>query len=165
MDTMSRDTTATLDADQTSSPTESEADRRISALARQTTLYVCVNCKGAVSDENLMNPAGQANPDEPRAGVRLLDALSAAQSDDDPVTIVGVECLSNCKRSCTVALASEGRWTYVYGDLDPAASVDDILAGAALYARSEDGIVPWRERPAIFKKGVIARIPPLRPLA
>jgi predicted metal-binding protein len=164
---MSRDTTAALDADPVHSPAEAEAeaDRRKSALARGTTLYVCVTCRGAVSDENLMNPAGQANPDEPSAGVRLFDALAAARSDDDPVAIVGVECLSNCNRACTVALASEGRWTYVYGDLDPAASVGDILAGAALYARSQDGIVPWRERPAIFRKGVVARIPPLRPLA
>ena len=160
---MFKDPTVTRDADTVNSPTE--AERRESALSRKTTLYVCVTCKGAVSNENLVTHDGQAKPDEPRAGMRLFDALAAsARSEDDPVAIVGVECLSNCKRACTVALASEGRWTYVYGDLDPASSVGDILAGAALYAASDDGIVPWRERPTVFRKGVVARIPPLRPL-
>ena len=32
--------------------------------------------------------------------------------------------------------------------------------GAARYAATADGLVPWRERPTIFRKGVIARIPP-----
>ena len=71
-----------------------------------------------------------------------------------------VECLSVCKRPCTVAVASDDRWTYVYGDMDPAASAETILAGLAAYAATPDGIVPWRERPAEFRKGVIARIPP-----
>ena len=42
-----------------------------------------------------------------------------------------VECLSVCKRPCTVAVASADRWTYVYGDMDPAASAETILAGLA----------------------------------
>ena len=37
----------------------------------------------------------------------------------------------------------------------------DILAGAAAYAATEDGLVPWRERPVIFRKQSLARIPPL----
>jgi predicted metal-binding protein len=37
----------------------------------------------------------------------------------------------------------------------------DILAGAAAYARTTDGLVPWRERPVIFRKQSLARIPPL----
>jgi predicted metal-binding protein len=39
--------------------------------------------------------------------------------------------------------------------------VPDILAGAAAYGASTDGIVPWRERPIIFRKQSLARIPPL----
>jgi predicted metal-binding protein len=74
-----------------------------------------------------------------------------------------VECLSVCKRPCTVAVSSPGRWTYVYGDLDPASAAETILAGAALYARTPDGIVPWRERPEALRKGVVARIPPFPP--
>ena len=35
------------------------------------------------------------------------------------------------------------------------------MRGAALYAGSDDGIPPWRARPEIFRKNVIARTPPL----
>jgi predicted metal-binding protein len=40
----------------------------------------------------------------------------------------------------------------------------DILAGAAAYAASPDGLVPWRSRPEIFRKQSLARIPPIASL-
>ena len=72
-----------------------------------------------------------------------------------------IECLSVCKRPCTVALAAPGKWTYVVGDLTREAHVEDIVIAARLYAASPDGIVPWRERPLSFRKGVVSRTPPL----
>ncbi len=56
--------------------------------------------------------------------------------------------------------------TYVVGDLESPASdlpghVDEILAAATAYAKTDNGIVPWKERPATFRKGVISRIPPV----
>jgi predicted metal-binding protein len=116
-----------------------------------TTLHVCVTCL-----------AGEDRETAPRAGRRLHDALADAQrrQDEPPrFRIVEAECLSNCNRGCSVALTGPGRWSYVYGDLGDV-SVDDILAGASRYATTKDGLVPWRERPTIFRKGVIARIPP-----
>jgi predicted metal-binding protein len=98
----------------------------------------------------------------PRAGRRLHDGLVEAlrRRDDLPsFRIVEVECLSNCDRGCSVALSGPGRWSYIYGDLTETA-VDDLIAGAARYAATTDGLVPWWERPMIFRKGVIARIPP-----
>jgi predicted metal-binding protein len=115
------------------------------------TLHVCVTCL-----------AGEDRETVPRAGRRLHDGLVAAlrRHDAPPgFRIVEAECLSNCNRGCSVALSGPGRWSYVYGDLGEA-SVDDLLAGAARYAATTDGLVPWRERPTIFRKGVIARIPP-----
>jgi predicted metal-binding protein len=115
------------------------------------TLYVCVTCL-----------AGEDRETVPRAGRRLHDALSDAQRRQDELPnfrIVEAECLSNCNRGCSVALTGPGRWSYVYGDLGEA-SVDDLLTGASRYASTKDGLVPWRERPVIFRKGVIARIPP-----
>ena len=115
------------------------------------TLYVCVTCL-----------AGEDRETVPRAGRRLHDGLLEAQSrQDDPpdFRIVEAECLSNCNRGCSVALSGPGRWSHVYGDLGQA-SVDDLLTGASRYAAIKDGLVPWRERPTIFRKGVIARIPP-----
>nr|WP_249780860.1 DUF1636 domain-containing protein [Bradyrhizobium sp. dw_78] len=115
------------------------------------TMHVCVTCL-----------AGKDRETVPRAGRRLYDALAEAQRRQDTppgFRIVEAECLSNCNRGCSVALSGPGRWSYVYGDLNLAA-VDDLLAGASRYATTEDGLVPWRERPTIFRKGVIARIPP-----
>jgi predicted metal-binding protein len=117
----------------------------------ETTLYVCVTCL-----------AGEDRETVPRAGRRLHDALADAHARQDvppSFRIVEAECLSNCNRGCSVALSGPGRWSYVYGDLGEA-SVDDLLTGASRYAATRDGLVPWRERPAIFRKGVIARIPP-----
>ena len=152
-------------------PAAGHARERIDHAAT-TTLYVCLTCRTFPGDPVPGNEAVSAvaadaapSPDQPRPGQRLFEALGrakAADGIDGDVEIVGVECLSNCKRSCTIALAGEGRWTYVYGDMHPEESVNDILAGARLYAASEDGVVPWRERPTIFRKNVIARIPPLR---
>ena len=116
-------------------------------------LYVCTTCRAPddVSDE----PAA-------RGGARLARALeSEARSRGADIEIVPVECLSVCKRPGTVALAAPGKWTYVIGDLDPGTSAPAILDGAALYALSPDGIVPWRERPQAFRKGVVSRVPPL----
>jgi len=45
--------------------------------------------------------------------------------------------------------------------MDPEAHVEDILSGAAAYAATADGLVAWRERPQIFRKQSLARIPPM----
>jgi predicted metal-binding protein len=121
-----------------------------------TTLHVCVTCR-----------AGEEGDATVRPGRRLYDALIDAQhrqEDAASFRIVEVECLSNCSRGCSAALTGPGRWSYIYGDLNET-SVDDLLTGAARYAATSDGLVPWRERPTIFRKGVIARIPPfVRPV-
>ncbi|WP_430912780.1 DUF1636 family protein [Methylobacterium sp. sgz302541] len=115
------------------------------------TLYVCTTCRA------------EGDASEPRAGARLLSSLSEALAERPAagIRIEPVECLSVCKRACTVAVASPGRWTYVYGDLDPATSAATILDGIGLYADTPDGIVPWKARPQAFKSGVVARVPPL----
>lgn len=112
----------------------------------RTTVLVCVNCRAeGETDEGA------------RAGRRLHDALAARAADD--VRVVGVECLSVCKRPVTLGFASVDKWTYLYGDFD-AGQVDEILETARLYGIAEDGLIPWKSRPTAFKKGVVARIPP-----
>jgi predicted metal-binding protein len=118
------------------------------------TLHVCVTCRAGEE--------GQEDQATPRAGRRLHDALAEALRRQDGAPrfrIAEVECLSNCDSGCSAALTGPGRWSYIYGNLSEA-SVDDLLLGASRYAATEDGLVPWRERPTIFRKGVIARIPP-----
>ena len=87
----------------------------------------------------------------------------ARRSRDAPkVRVEAVECLSVCKRPCTIAVSGPGRWTYIYGDLSADTSVETILDGLRRYAATSDGLVPWRERPEAFRKGVVARIPPFK---
>lgn len=110
-------------------------------------LLVCTTCRLPGSD-----------PAAPRAGAALAARLAAAPPAG--VRIAPVECLANCARGCTVALRGAGRWTYVYGDLDPDRDLAQLLQGAAKYRAAPDGLVPWRERPEHFRKHCIARIPP-----
>jgi predicted metal-binding protein len=115
----------------------------------RATLYVCMTCK-----------AGQPVPEgDVPPGAQLHAALTAGDAPDG-VAIVPVECLSACSQGCSVALSKPGAWGYVYGRLT-ADHATDILDGAARYAASENGLVPWRERPEIFRKQSVARIPPL----
>ncbi len=110
-------------------------------------LHVCTTCRGVA-----------AEPVEPRPGTRLHQALESGPLPDG-VELRAVECLSACSQGCSVALSAPGKWTYVYGRLGPE-DADDILTGAAAYAATADGLVPWRERPTIFRKQSLARVPP-----
>jgi predicted metal-binding protein len=114
------------------------------------TIFVCVSCRRRLGDG--------AEFDEPGRG--LAETLKA-RLHGDSVAVTPVECLAVCKRPCTVALVGADKWTYLIGDLDPEAHIDEIVAAAKSFAASENGIVPWRERPASFRKGVIARVPPM----
>jgi predicted metal-binding protein len=112
------------------------------------TLHVCTTCKAG-------EPVLEGDP---RPGAHLHAALVAQGAPAD-VRIVAVECLSACNTGCAVALSMPGGWSYVYGRL----TLDDvpaILEGAAKYAATTDGVVPWRDRPTVFRKQSIARIPP-----
>lgn len=120
-----------------------------SSMGRATvTVFICITCRGKGNDAE-------------RPGGRLFDALAARLGSHGNVAIKPVECLAVCKRPCTVAMAAAGKWTCVVGDLDPESHADDVVAMALRYAASEDGIVPWRDRPQSFRSGIVSRIPPL----
>lgn len=119
------------------------------------TLLVCTTCRKALAAGE--DSAGVV--DEPRPGAVMLRTLAYAPLPEG-VTLRGVECLSACSNGCAVALTGPGRWSYVYGNLDPALHAEAILAGAASYAATPDGLVPWRQRPEIFRKQSLARLPP-----
>ena len=112
-------------------------------------LHICMTCKAGL-------PVLEG---EACQGALLYAAISALPAPDG-VEIVGVECLSACNTGAAVALSQPGAWSYVYGRMSPD-NAADILAGAAAYALTADGLVPWRERPVIFRKQSLARIPPL----
>lgn len=117
----------------------------------KSVLFVCTTCRSQTDKSDTM----------PRPGARLLERLQAEETPPG-LEIRGVECLSACNNGCSIALSAPGKWHYVYGLMEPELHAADILDGAAKYAESEEGIVPWRERPQIFRKQVISRIPPMK---
>ena len=122
--------------------------------AAPVVVYVCTTCRRA-EDE----------PETPRAGARLAAALADAPATAG-VAVLGVECLANCKRGPSAAMARDGGWSYVFGGLDPAADgAAALLEGARLLAEAPDGLMPWRGRPEALKRGMVARVPPRRPAA
>ena len=129
-------------------PSDAEATASVGA----TFVYVCVTCRA----EGEVTP-----PLEARAGLRLHDALLAELGPRSGISVVPVECLSVCRRPCTVSFAARGKWTYVYGDLPADGAAPIVAAAARLYAAAPDGLVPWKLRSDPIKKGVVSRVPPL----
>jgi predicted metal-binding protein len=120
----------------------------------ETTLFVCVTCREKAVD-GVQNELA-------RPGARLLAAINAApDARRESLAVQPVECLSNCNRACTVAVAASGKWTYVIGALDPDVHADDVLAFALLHRAHEAGLPAWRERPEYIRKNTISRVPPL----
>ncbi len=117
------------------------------------TIHVCTACRRARADL----PEGYDQP-----GLALAEALAERLlAKGSTIPVVPVECLAVCKRPCTIALSADGKWTYLIGDLDTDTHLDEIVGAAEAYATSANGIVPWKERPQSFRKGVVARVPPL----
>lgn len=137
----------------TETETLSEGRTVQSSTEHGCTIHVCTVCRRRREDL----PDGY---DQPGAALALAlgERLNQAQ---DGVTVVTAECLAVCKRPCTIALAADGKWTYLIGDLDIDTHLDEIVGAARSFAASANGIVPWKERPASFRKGVVARVPPL----
>jgi len=110
-------------------------------------IYVCVTCRHA------------GEPDvEPRPGALLADATEQAAAGTE-VEVRRLRCLANCTRGPSAAMRCNGSWTYVFGGLDPT-NADALVAGVKLLAGASDGILPWRGRPEILKRALIARVPP-----
>ncbi|MFK8250477.1 DUF1636 family protein [Ancylobacter terrae] len=118
-------------------------------LASPTVLMVCTSCRRPGDDDAL-----------PRPGEDFTRAVRTA-AEGSTVTVKGIRCLGNCSRGLSAALTREGGWTYVFGGLDPDRDARALVTGAELYAAAGDGFMPWRGRPDILKRGVVARIPPL----
>jgi predicted metal-binding protein len=115
----------------------------------ETTVYVCTVCRAK-------------DDPEVRPGHALLEALGARLTAEDRAIVAAepVECLGVCSRPCTVAMAARGKWTYVLGDFDNVADVDDLIEAARRYTASETGLVPKKDRPDAMRKGIISRTPP-----
>jgi predicted metal-binding protein len=115
--------------------------------AAEVTVFVCVTCGGS-------------DADAATRGRQLFDAVVVRVPPGSALNVTPIVCLAVCKRPCTVALSGRGKWTSIVGDLDHEAHAGDVIAAALSHAASGDGIIPWRQRPRSFQKGVVARVPP-----
>ncbi len=116
-------------------------------------LSVCTRCK----------PPDFTGPDEERPGYKLAGAVLDAVRENPSANLRlrGVRCMSQCKRPCAIALSAAGKYTLLFGDLDPATTVSDILTLTDQYTTSPDGLVPRDQRPEPLRAGILGRIPPL----
>ncbi len=60
-----------------------------------------------------------------------------------------------------MALSGAGRFTYLFGDLDPQRHGAEALAAAHAYVAASDGYLPREARPRVLQPGILARVPPL----
>jgi predicted metal-binding protein len=128
--------------------TAEDENRNIEADAAMT-VYVCITCRRPSDPEDSVRP-----------GLTLAQETTRA-ADGSGVTVRQIRCLANCSRACSAAIRRDGAWTYVFGGLEPERDAAALIDGAKLFARAADGLMPWRGRPDILKRGLIARVPPI----
>jgi predicted metal-binding protein len=110
---------------------------------------VCITCK--TSDGSAV------------VGPGMFAAVKAAIGVADAnVTVRPVQCLSVCKRPATVAVSSRDGYTFLFGDLDTETGTAALKSFVESYQKSDYGLVPWRERAEVLRKGMVARVPPAR---
>ena len=117
------------------------------AVDARVVVSVCTTCKTQDADAIVVGPA-------------LLAAVRKVVSPGDGVVVRAVQCLGVCKRPTTAAVSGPDRYTFVFADLQPADGAAALRDFALSYARSDYGLVPWRERAQVLRRGMIARIPP-----
>jgi predicted metal-binding protein len=108
---------------------------------------VCITCKTA-------DGSAVVGPD-------VFAAVQAAIGTGDAnVMVRPVQCLSVCKRPATVAVSSADGYTFLFGDLETESGTAALKSFVKSYQKSDYGLVPWRERAEVLRKGMIARVPP-----
>jgi predicted metal-binding protein len=120
----------------------------VGATADVATIYVCITCRG---------PGGLERDPLPGA---LLAAAAMQAAQGTGIRVRPIRCLANCSRGPSAAMRANGSWTYIFGGLDPACA-PALVVGARMLACALDGILPWRGRPEVLKRGLCARTPPL----
>ncbi|NVN85980.1 MAG: DUF1636 domain-containing protein [Rhodopseudomonas sp.] len=124
-------------------------DPRRDPPAGAVVVSVCTTCKSA-DGKTIVGP-------------QMIDAIKAGLDAADPGVVVRpVQCLSVCKRPATVAVSSPDGYTFLFGDLETDSGSAALLAFVRSYQQSNYGLVPWRDRAQVLRKGMVARLPPAR---
>jgi predicted metal-binding protein len=95
-------------------------------------------------------------------GPDMFESIKAAIGPSDHVLVRPVQCLSVCKRPATVAVSSADGYTFLFGDLQTESGTAALVSFVKSYRKSDYGLVPWRERAEVLRKGMVARVPPMR---
>ena len=116
-------------------------------------LSICMTCRD-----------GREGACDTRGGSRLARRVAEklALDSDQQMQLRGVQCMSQCKRSCIVSLAAEGRFTYVFGELDPDddTHVDALFELVSQYSKAPEGFLERKDRPAPLQASILGRLPP-----
>jgi len=136
-------------ADEQSAATTLAEPPHVNMPAGPVIVSVCTTCKTADGGAVV--------------GPEMFAAVRAAIGEGDPNIIVWpVQCLSVCKRPTTVAVASPDGYTFLFGDLQTESGTAALVSFVQSYRKSDYGLVPWRAREEVLRKGMLARVPPLR---
>jgi predicted metal-binding protein len=90
--------------------------------------------------------------------------MQQALTDADlplPINLRRVRCMSQCLRPCVIAFSHRGRFTFMFGDLDPIRHVGDVLVAVRMWLSRGDGFMERKERPPSMRSGILGRIPPI----
>jgi predicted metal-binding protein len=118
------------------------------AADARVVISICTTCKTQDAAAEVVGP-------------KLLTAVrDVVSTGDASIALRAVQCLGVCKRPTTAAVSGPDRYTFVFADLQPADGATALRDFAVSYARSDYGLVPWRERAQVLRRGMIARIPP-----
>jgi len=124
-----------------SSPSTNATDARV-------VISVCTTCKTQDGEAAVVGP-------------QLLAAVRERVSTDrHEITVRAVQCLGVCKRPTTAAVSGRDRYTFVFADLAKETGASALVDFARSYLQAGYGLVPWRERAQVLRRGLIARIPP-----
>lgn len=92
---------------------------------------------------------------------RLRQMLEDAQLSGQ-ISLEPYGCLGNCRRRCTVALAGPGRWSWLFGELDPNADLGWLVDFARQWLATPDGMIAKSRRSEEARAHGVGRLPPLR---
>ena len=117
------------------------------------TLSICLSCRDG-REEFYMT----------RGGRRFAKKLLNKNLLKKQVNLRGVNCMSNCKRACTISLTAKKSFTYIFGDIDPENSEysESLIELVSKYSLSSDGFLRRRDRPLLFQSSILGRLPPIQ---
>ena len=117
------------------------------------TLSICLSCRDG-REEIYMT----------RGGRRFAKILLNKNLLKKQVNLRGINCMSNCKRACTISLTAKKSFTYIFGDIDPENSEysESLIELVSKYSLSSDGFLRRRDRPLLFQSSILGRLPPIQ---